>query len=89
MMKTTRLFRWGRMVPLPHDRTHKQGWNHALEAMEDALRDDLAKGQLVSREDVIRRIRLLLDLTRHGERFLPAEEHYRRAGLNPDGSLPE
>jgi hypothetical protein len=57
-MRTTRLFRWGRMVPLPHDRTHKQGWNHALEAMEDALRDDLAKGQLVSREDVIRGVTL-------------------------------
>ena len=74
---------------LPNDGTHRQGWNDALAALEDALRCDLHKGQLVSREDVIRQIRLLMDHTRPGEMFLPVEEQHRRAGLNADGSLPD
>ena len=45
----------------PHDGIHRQGWNHALESLEDELLNHYAKGQLVSREDVIRLIRLLLD----------------------------
>ena len=74
---------------IPHDGAHKRAWNEALGSAEDELRNHYAKGQLVTREEVIQRIRLLLDLTRSGETFLDSDEHYRRAGLNPDGSLPD
>jgi hypothetical protein len=74
---------------LPFDGTHRQGWNDGLSSLENALREDYGRGQLVSREDVIRHIRLLMDYTRLGERGYAIEEQYRRAGLNDDGSLPD
>ena len=52
---------WRLWDRLPHDRTHREAWNSALESAEEELRNHYAKGQLVCREDVIRRIRLLMD----------------------------
>jgi hypothetical protein len=52
-------FRIHRAETLPGDHYHRLGWNHCLESAMDAVMNEL--GEVVSREDVLRLLRLLLD----------------------------
>jgi hypothetical protein len=44
---------------LPGDHYHRLGWNAALEALEDAVLNEL--GEVITRDELLRQIRLLVD----------------------------
>ena len=52
---------------LPWDHYHRLGWNEALGALADAVLNEL--GEVVSRDEVLRQIRLLVDYPDESEPF--------------------
>jgi hypothetical protein len=52
-------YRLHHRAELPWDHFHRQGWNDALGSLADIVVNEL--GEVVSRDEVLRQIRLLLD----------------------------
>ena len=52
-------YRLHRLSELPWDHFHRLGWNEALESLADVVVNEL--GEVVTRDEVLRQIRLLVD----------------------------
>ena len=51
----------------PWDHFHRLGWNEALESLADVVLNQL--GESISRDEILRQVRLLLDYPNKSEPF--------------------